>query len=67
MKKKRYLVYACGHPAFVTEILGRYRYRWLAHLAAFYYRRWTEAGSSWADAWVVPIEPECLPPARVHR
>lgn len=65
--KKRWIVYGRSHPAFTTEVLGRYRLWFVAQLAAWHFRFWTFGMDSFADAWVVKDEIAALPAARVHR
>lgn len=65
--KKRWIVYGSSHPAFTTEVVGRYRFRWRAQLAAWHFRFWTFGMYAWTDAWIVEDEIAALPTARVHR
>lgn len=50
-KRYNYAVYGSEHPApgFSTELLGRYRWRWVAALKAWWWPFWN---GSWAHAWV---------------
>lgn len=61
---KRYIVYGFEHPAFAAEEIGRYRWRWRARLAAWWFehRIWSLL---WPGAWVVDVgESVSLPKAR---
>lgn len=51
-KRYNYAVYGSEHPSvgFPTELLGRYRWRWVAKLKAWWWPMWT--GHSWSHAWV---------------
>lgn len=51
-KRYNYAVYGSEHPAprFPVELLGRYRWRWVAKLKAWWWPFWT--GMSDSHAWV---------------
>jgi hypothetical protein len=50
-KRYNFAVYGTSHPAFTSELLGRYRWRWTATLKAWWWR--TSNGSLlWPHAWV---------------
>ena len=63
---KPWIVYGAMHPAFSTEIIGRYRWRFTAWLASVHFVFWTASGDGWAHAWIARDD-RVLPTARIHR
>lgn len=50
-KRYNFAVYGNSHPAFTSELLGRYRYRWTATLKAWWWRT-SNTSLLWPHAWV---------------